>query len=79
MAQFFKLILTGSVIFNGGAYRFEGTGNVDMTNLKINASSEVGKTKTNDIIWYEDGKINLQYNGNFDIVTNGKMKVLRYN
>lgn len=74
-----KLILTGSVIFNGGAYRFEGTGNVDMTNLKINASSEVGKTKTNDIIWYEDGKINLQYNGNFDIVTNGKMKVLRYN
>ena len=74
-----KLILTGSVIFNGGAYRFEGTGNVDMTNLKINASSEVGKTKTNDIIWYETGKINLQYNGNFDIVTNGKMKVLRYN
>ena len=74
-----KLILTGSVIFNGGAYRFEGTGNVDMTKLKINASSEVGKTKTNDIIWYEDGKINLQYNGNFDIVTNGKMKVLRYN
>lgn len=74
-----KLILTGSVIFNGGAYRFEGTGNVDMTKLKINASSEVGKTKTNDIIWYETGKINLQYNGNFDIVTNGKMKVLRYN
>lgn len=62
------LKLKGSVTFDGGLYRFELSGGegrvtVDMTELTVNATAEVGKTKSDNIVfWREREGVDLLYN-----------------
>jgi hypothetical protein len=62
------LKLTGSVTFDGGLYRFDfaegsnGRVTVDMTELTINATDAVGKTKSDNIVlWRERNGVDVLF------------------
>ena len=54
------LKITGSVTFNGGLYRFDyiegtqGRAKVDISELTINGTDELGKTKSPDIMFWRE-------------------------
>ena len=63
------LKLTGSVTFDGGLYRFDiveassKRATVDISGLTINATEEVGKTKSDNIVfWRERNGLDVLYN-----------------
>lgn len=63
-----KLILTGSVTFDGGNYGFElhndssGTATVDITGLEIHGTEALGDTKSPDIFKITGSHVNLIFN-----------------